>query len=67
MRTLPALDRQELAAVLAGLRLVQHTLEHEQGFPNGIGQIYADGGPGLTSQQIDRLCQRLNVTLTGHA
>jgi len=58
------LDDQELAAVLAGLRLLQHALERGDGLPYGIGQIYAGAGPGLTGPQIDQLCQRLNVA--GH-
>lgn len=55
------LDDRELAAVLAGLRLLQHALERGDGLPYGIGHIYADRGPGLTSSQIDLLCQRLNA------
>jgi hypothetical protein len=55
------LDDIELNAVLAGLRLLQHALEHGDGLPYGIGQIYGHHGPGLTSAQIDQLCQRLNL------
>jgi hypothetical protein len=55
------LDDQELAAVLAGLRLLQRSLDQGEGLPYGIGHIYADGGPGLTSPQIDLLCRRLNA------
>ena len=57
-----SLDDQELAAVLAGLRLLQHALDHRTGLPNGISAIYTDAGPGLTSPQIDFLCRRLNTT-----
>jgi len=55
------LDRAELAAVLAGLRLLQQALEHQHGLPYGIHGLYTDAGPGLTIPQIDSLCQRLNV------
>ena len=55
------LDDQELAAVLAGLRLLQRNLDQGDGLPYGIGDIYADRGPGLTSPQIDLLCRRLNA------
>jgi hypothetical protein len=61
------LDDIELDAVLAGLRLLQHALERDDGLPYGIGHIYSYSGPGLTSAQIDQLCQRLNVGNGRHA
>jgi len=58
---LVTVDTQELAAVLAGLRLLQRSLEQVDSLPCGIGDIYTDGGSGLTSPQIDLLCRRLNA------
>ena len=55
------LDDRELAAVLAGLRLLQQSLERGDGLPHEIGQIYAGAGTGLTRPEIDRLCQRINA------
>jgi hypothetical protein len=55
------LDDQELAAVLAGPRLLQRSLDQGEVLPYGIMDIYTDGGPGLTSPQIDLLCRRLNA------
>jgi hypothetical protein len=55
------LDDRELAAVLAGLRLLQQSLERGNGLPHEIEQICAAAGAGLTSQEINRLCQRINV------
>jgi hypothetical protein len=55
------LDDQELAAVLAGLRMVQQALDRYGVLPYGIMDIYTNGGPGLTSPQIDLLCRRLNA------
>ncbi len=51
----------EFAAILAGLRLLQRELEHGPGLPAGIGEIPADAGAPLTSQEIDALCDRLNT------
>jgi hypothetical protein len=62
--TIP-MDDIEPDAVLAGLRLLQHALERGEGLPYGIGHIYSYSGPGLTSAQIDQLCQRLNVAKGG--
>lgn len=59
------LDDQELAAVLAGLRLLQRSLDQGDGLPYGIGEIYTDGGPGMTSPQIDLLGRRLNAGTRG--
>jgi hypothetical protein len=55
------LDDQELAAVLAGLRMVQQALDRYGVLPYGIMDIYTNGGPGLTIPQIDLLCRRLNA------
>jgi len=54
-------DDRELAAILAGLRMVQQALDHDGVLPYGIMDIYANGKAGLTSPQIDLLCRRLNV------
>lgn len=53
-----ALDRAELAAVLAGLRLLQSS----QAVPAGITDIQTDGGEvePLSLEQIDALCERIN-------
>ncbi len=52
---------REFAAILAGLRLLQRELEHGPGLPAGIGEVLADAGAPLTSQEIDALCDRLNM------
>ncbi len=52
------LDRAELAAVLAGLRLLQSS----QAVPASITDIQTDGGEvePLSLEQIDALCERIN-------
>lgn len=57
------LTRREIAAVLAGLRSLQEVMAAGGGaLPPRLNAIAAVGGwvPPLTSQQIDRLCERLN-------
>lgn len=53
------LSQEELSAVLAGLRLIQST----DTLPLDIADIYYEGGSlaGLTNDEIDDLCERLNV------
>jgi len=55
------LDDRELAAILAGLRMVQQALDRDGILPYGVMDIYTNGKAGLTSPQIDLLCRRLNV------
>ena len=54
------LSREELAAVLAGLRLLQAT--EDEDLSPGITGIFTDMGrlPGLTGEEINELCERLN-------
>lgn len=57
------LTEPERDAILVGLRLLQHTLEHEPGFPGvHFEEIYTDGGahPGLRPDDIDTLCEQIN-------
>jgi hypothetical protein len=51
------LNSQELAAVLAGLRMLQ-----SHGCPEDLQDIATDGGKTavLTEEQIDELCEKLN-------
>ena len=58
-----ALKANELAAILAGLRLLEDELERSDGaLPSGIHDIWRGGKPaGLTITQIDRLCETLNT------
>lgn len=53
------LNQEELAAVLAGLRLLQST----EDLPGPIADIYYDSGEiqGMSDDDVDRLCERLNV------
>lgn len=56
---------REIAATLAGLRLLQLELDNPDNdgwFGEDLQQVYTDGGTieGLTSDEIDSLCERLN-------
>ena len=57
-----ALDRRELAAVLAGLRLVQRELPRGAYLPQGVHDIFDDGGTiePLSVDEIDTLAETLN-------
>lgn len=57
----PALDARELAAVLAGLRLLQNTLDPRPGAED-VADILTDSGrlDPLDADAIDELCERLN-------
>jgi hypothetical protein len=60
-KTTTTLDSYELAAVLAGLRLLQGAVE-SHGFPPGIEEIATnchEFAP-LDAEQIDALCERIN-------
>lgn len=65
--TNPLLSTVELAAVLAGLRLVQRRADGILPLPteadNAISNILTNGDqtPALTADQIDELCTRLNT------
>lgn len=56
------LDDSELAAVLAGLRLLQKHLEDGPSLPDGIQDILTNGGTltSLAPEDIDELCLRMN-------
>lgn len=58
--TTVTLDPRELAAVLAGLRLVQREL------PQGVHDIFGDGGTiqPLDEDEIDALCETINCAPT---
>ncbi|MGD6582787.1 hypothetical protein VWW93_19540 [Xanthomonas citri pv. citri] len=47
----------ELAAILAGLRLLQR---HDV-LPADIDPILTDAGPRITESDIDALCERINA------
>jgi len=49
----------ELNAILAGLRALQHLMDEDQ-LPPAIRTILTDRGRGLGLRQLDELCQRLN-------
>lgn len=57
------LHPEELAAILAGLRLIQQS----PALPPAIADIYTDSGAlaGLTNAEIDGLCERLNQAKGG--
>ena len=54
-------DRRELAAVLAGLRLLLRGLILKT-LPDGIHDVYTDGEElaPLSLEEIEHLCERLN-------
>jgi len=57
------LNQKELAAVLAGLRMLQSvSLKNDGLLPVEFADIMTDGGSfeGLDDIEIDELCQRLN-------
>lgn len=68
--TNPLLSTVELAAVLAGLRLVQRRADGILPLPteadNAISNILTNGDqtPALTADQIDELCELLNTPQT---
>lgn len=57
------LDTRELAAVLAGLRLVQRELPRSEYLPQGVHDIFDDGGTidPLSEDEIDTLCETINL------
>ena len=57
MKTKP-LNGREIAAALAGLRLPQDQLAT---MPAAVREIYNDAGAGLSADEIDALCARLNM------
>lgn len=62
-RSLEDLEGAELGAVLAGLRLLQESVGKYGAAPSSsIQMIYTNMGKyqGLSSQEIDTLCRRLN-------
>lgn len=66
-KTKITLDDRELAAVLAGLRMLQLEVKSVADSSNWIDQeihdIYTDADSlvGLDSDEIDSLCERLNI------
>jgi hypothetical protein len=57
------LPTRDLAAVLAGLRLLQRTLEGRPARLDDVLDILTDGGrfPAPTAAAIDALAERLNL------
>jgi len=56
-------DDREHAAILAGLRLLQHYIEGTQPIHDGIQEILTDGGnSSLNLDEIDQLCERINTS-----
>lgn len=61
---------QERAAIIAGLRLLQETIGENSGnLPEGIEEIFTNGytidvEDQLTLEDIDRLCEEINVAET---
>jgi hypothetical protein len=60
--TTVSLDNRQLAAVLAGLRLVQAELPRGEYLPQGVHEIFDDGGSiePLSVEEIDTLAETLN-------
>jgi hypothetical protein len=56
------LGERELAAVLAGLRLVQAEMGRGEFLPQGVHSIFDDDGTitPLDTDEIDALCERIN-------
>jgi hypothetical protein len=58
---MPDLSRTEIATVLAGLRLLQQGLI-VGGLPDSVQDILLGAeGDGLSPEEIDELCERINV------
>lgn len=55
-------DIRQASAILAGLRLLQWQLEHDD-LPAGIQAIYGNAGTidGLDPDEIDDLCEEINL------
>ncbi len=68
MSKVATLNNRELAAVLAGLRLVQRELPRSTYLPQGVQDIYDDGGSitPLDEYEIDDLCEALNLAESTH-
>lgn len=64
------LSKKQHDTVLAGLRLLQTTLDNRLVLPNdgNIGDILTDGGShaGLTATEIDTLCEEINCGKDGN-
>lgn len=56
------LNHRELAAVLAGLRLIQAELPRGEFLPQGVQSVFDDEGTlePLSVDEIHTLCERLN-------
>ena len=52
----------ELNAMLAGLRLLQQEISRGEFLPQGVSDIFDNGGTEkpLTADEIDQLCERIN-------
>ncbi|KPN62880.1 hypothetical protein SAMN04488527_16012 [Aliiroseovarius crassostreae] len=61
-KTTVTLDTRQLAAVLAGLRLIQAELPRSEFLPHGVSEIYDDGGTidPLSAEELDNLCETIN-------
>lgn len=51
----------ELAAVLAGLRLLQETIARDGVLPASVSDILGNASPPLSVAAMDALCERLNT------
>jgi hypothetical protein len=58
---------REIAAVIAGLRLVQRELPRSEFLPQGVHDIFDDGGTlkPLSEDDIDTLCEEINCAKAG--
>jgi len=61
-QTTVSLNNRQLAAVLAGLRLVQAELPRSEFLPHGTHEIYDDDGniAPLSAEELDDLCELIN-------
>jgi hypothetical protein len=57
------LDSRETAAVLAGLRLLQHWMDETDPDDDGIQDILENGGDIITmnANEIEDLCEKINT------
>ena len=59
-----SLENREIAAVMAGLRLIQRELPRGEFLPQGVHDIYDNCGTlnPLSEDEIDELCERLDFS-----
>lgn len=56
-------SEREVAAILAGLRLIQAELPRGEFLPQGVQGIFDNGGDiePLSEDEIDELCEKVNI------